>query len=193
MKHYILGFVLLVGVSVVGQTTKHIVKDIYTVDYSEDYEQPIKLTYVVKCPYGDASRDGLDFYKESGYKTSDNADYANNEWDKGHMAPAADFNCDRETVKKTFSYLNCALQHEGLNRGPWKELERFERDLAKVYKVVNVEILVNFTKPIKRVPAGAAIPTSFTKIIKYGNNTIKFTFPNTNVAGQDWGNFIVNN
>ena len=53
-----------------------------------------------------------------------NDDYVNNVWDKGHLAPAAAFNCDRETIKKTFSYLNCALQHEGLNRGPWKELER---------------------------------------------------------------------
>lgn len=177
--------------SLFGQTVKTIKTDIFEVEYSEVLEQPLKLTYKVECPTGDASRSGLDFYGVADVITSNNEDYANNIYDKGHLAPAAAFNCDRETIKKTFSYLNCALQHEGLNRGPWKELERFERDLAKIYPEVTVTIIVNFDENPSRVPGGAAIPISFTKEITFGGRTIKFLFPNQDVAGQDWFNFSI--
>lgn len=188
----LLPFLLLVGShTLFGQELKTIKTEIFEVEYSEELEQPIKLTYVVQCPMGDASRSGLDFRKVEGYHTSDNEDYKDNVWDKGHLAPAAAFNCDREMVKSTFSYLNCALQHEGLNRGPWKELERFERDLAKIYPEVSVLIIVNFDETPERVPGGAAIPTSFTKEITFGERTIKFLFPNQDVAGEDWFNFSI--
>ena len=188
----LLPFLLLVGSHTLsGQELKTIKTEIFEVEYSEELEQPIKLTYIVQCPMGDASRSGLDFRKVEGYHTSDNEDYKDNVWDKGHLAPAAAFNCDREMVKATFSYLNCALQHEGLNRGPWKELERFERDLAKIYPEVSVLIIVNFDETPERVPGGAAIPTSFTKEITFGERTIKFLFPNQDVAGQDWFNFSI--
>ena len=188
----LLPFLLLVGShTLYGQELKTIKTEIFEVEYSEELEQPIKLTYIVQCPMGDASRSGLDFRKVEGYHTSDNEDYKDNVWDKGHLAPAAAFNCDREMVKATFSYLNCALQHEGLNRGPWKELERFERDLAKIYPEVSVLIIVNFDETPERVPGGAAIPTSFTKEITFGERTIKFLFPNQDVAGEDWFNFSI--
>ena len=188
----LLPFLLLVGShTLYGQELKTIKTEIFEVEYSEELEQPIKLTYIVQCPMGDASRSGLDFRKVEGYHTSDNEDYKDNVWDKGHLAPAAAFNCDREMVKSTFSYLNCALQHEGLNRGPWKELERFERDLAKIYPEVSVLIIVNFDETPERVPGGAAIPTSFTKEITFGERTIKFLFPNQDVAGEDWFNFSI--
>ena len=188
----LLPFLLLVGSHTLsGQELKTIKTEIFEVEYSEELEQPLKLTYIVECPMGDASRSGLDFRKIEGYHTSDNEDYKDNVWDKGHLAPAAAFNCDREMVKATFSYLNCALQHEGLNRGPWKELERFERDLAKIYPEVSVLIIVNFDETPERVPGGAAIPTSFTNEITFGERTIKFLFPNQDVAGEDWFNFSI--
>lgn len=186
------GLLLSFGsVTLYGQTVKTIKTDLFEVEYSEELEQPLKLTYMVQCPLGDASRSGLDFRKYDGVETSGNEDYRDNPYDKGHLAPAAAFNCDREMVRSTFSYLNCALQHEGLNRGPWKELERFERNLAKIYPEVQVLIIVNFDENPKRVPGGAAIPKSFIKEINYGDKTIKFNFPNQDVAGQDWFNFII--
>jgi len=191
-KTLLFGLLLLLGSGTLfGQTVKTIKTDIFEVEYSEELEQPLKLTYTVGCPLGDASRSGLDFHKEDGYLTSNNEDYKDNPYDKGHLAPAAAFNCDRETIKKTFSYLNCALQHEGLNRGPWKELERFERNLAKIYPEVTVVIIVNFEETPERVPGGAAIPTSFVKEITFGERTIKFLFPNQDVSGQDWFNFSI--
>ena len=176
--------------SVFGQSRKTIVTNIFTVVYSEDYEQPLKLKYTVLCPTGDHGRNGISWYGSSEVHTSDNNDYKDNVWDRGHLAPAAAFSCDRATIKETFTYLNCALQHEGLNRGPWKELERFERDLAKFFEVV-VIVEVDFADNPKRVPGGAAIPRGFYKTIFFKGHTWKFYFPNADVAGEDWYNFII--
>ena len=175
-----------------GDTPIRIKTDIFTVVYSEAYEQPLQVNYRVFCPSGDADRGGMDFHKVEGVKTSDNYDYIGNPYDKGHLAPAAAFKCDKETLRKTFSYLNCALQHMGLNRGPWKELERFERNLAKVYENIDVVIYVHFENEPEYVKGGALIPSGFTKVISINNERMwKFTFDNIDLAGRDWSDFQV--
>ena len=152
--------------------------DIFTGVYSEVYQQPLWITYQVICSTGSISRDGLDFYVNDSIKTSDDSDYVNNVYDKGHLAPAADFNCNKNELFETFSYLNCALQHEKLNRGVWRYLEAHERELAKTKKVT-VRVDVIFSNNPKKVPGGAAIPDGFKKTI-YVNGIIyeTFYFPN---------------
>ena len=190
IMHTLLVFLFCFGFTLLSAQTKTIVTEIFTVEYSEDLQQPLKLKYTVQCPTGDAKRSGVSWKEAPNVETSNNDDYKDNVWDRGHLAPAAAFNCDRETLKKTFTYLNCALQHEGLNRGPWKELERFERDLAKFFEVV-VVIEVDFDEQPLRVPSGAAIPKGFYKTIFIKGYTWKFYFPNVNVAGEDWSNFKI--
>jgi endonuclease G len=156
----------------------YIKTDIFETMYSETLEQPLWTKYQVLCTEGKASRKGMDFYTVKGYKTSDAKDYEKNEWDKGHMAPAADFNCNKEMLFKTFSYLNCTLQHEKLNRVHWRLLEDYERLLAYTEGPVFVEIRVIFDKDPRRVGAGAAIPSAFKKTIRTKNKTLTFFFKN---------------
>ena len=107
----------------------------------------------------------MDFYKEKSYHTSDNADYVANEWDKGHMAPAAAFGCDINLLKQTFTYLNSALQHQSLNRGPWKELEESERVMRQKADDIQVYIRVDFKPPLKKVSGGATIPSGNSSVL----------------------------
>ena len=137
---------------------------IFDVVYSEKLQQPKWIEYSVLCTNGTISRKGLDFYPVKGIVTSTNEDYENNIYDKGHLAPAADFNCNKENLKQSFSYLNCALQHEKLNRGTWRLLEAHERELAKT-NTVSVQIRMNYSKNSKVLSTGATVPDSFTKII----------------------------
>ena len=189
-------FILLFSLfclSIYGQGVKTITTDIFTVEYSEKYQQPLNISYKVECTDGDVSRLGMSFKTYPGVITSDDADYVDNVWDKGHLAPAADFNCSEDMLKGTFTYLNCALQHEGLNRGPWKELERFERDLAKVYAFVTVEIKVHFEdNPKYWLKTGALVPVGFSKTIICDGEWFEFYFPNKDVAGHDWSEFKTN-
>ena len=153
--------------------------DIYEVIYSEKLESPRWIQYTVLCPNGTASRSGMDFYTNDSVKTSSNEDYVKNEWDKGHMAPAADFNCDKTMLYKTFSYLNCALQNQYLNRGVWRMLEMQEREWAK-QEPTTITIDVVFDKTSYRLPTGATVPSGFLKTIclEKSGKKIKFYFPN---------------
>jgi DNA/RNA endonuclease G (NUC1) len=108
------------------------------------------------------------------------------------MAPAADFNCTKEMLWETFTYMNCALQHQSLNRGVWKHLEARERELAAKHPVVEVTIRVNFDKSPKRVPAGAAIPKGFYKEIKYGNTRECYYFLNTTPTSTNYNDYKCN-
>jgi endonuclease G len=151
--------------------------DVYSVHYSEVYEQPTSISYTVACTETKFSRTGLDFYTCDSIHTSDNNDYANNDYDKGHMAPAADFACDQNKLDGTFSYLNCTLQNSKLNRGVWKSLETHERKLALSSKTA-VSIKIHFSKTSKKLTTGATVPDGFTKVIKSGGITEKYYFPN---------------
>lgn len=172
----LLTFLLFVSICT-GQELQAVDLGIFKVTYSEKLENPVKVSYMVLCPNGTASRAGMEFYTDKKIHTADNNDYINNEWDKGHMAPAADFNCDKEMLYKTFTYLNSALQHQSLNRGIWKQLEIYERELAKKEKV-HVEIDIEFDKEPKKVPGGASIPKGFYKHIHHTSGMSCYYFPN---------------
>jgi DNA/RNA endonuclease G (NUC1) len=154
------------------------------------------LWYTVQCTQGLYSRSGLNFRVVDSIHTSDNADYANNVWDKGHLAPAADFACDSLGLRQTFSYLNCALQHESLNRGPWKGLEDLERQMAE-RGPVNVLVVVEFETSVARqslrtLPTGAQIPTHFSKTIQQQGHSWTYRFPNDgSVKGKPYSSFLV--
>lgn len=118
------------------ETEIYNINGLFDVYYSAELQQPVRVTYNVLCPDGDADRGGLSFRewpKFSAKFTANGADFDDNVWDKGHMAPAADFKCSVTQMKSTFTYLNAALQHKELNRGPWAQLESFERGLKRGY------------------------------------------------------------
>jgi endonuclease G len=108
----------------------------------------------------------MDFYKEPNIKTSDAADYVKNIYDKGHGAPAATFSDNQENLKQTFSYLNCILQDQYLNRGEWRLLEEQERKWDDTENLT-VLIKVIFDNPVKRLPTNAAIPSHLQKHIYF--------------------------
>jgi len=164
--------------------------EIFKIGYSEVLENPLWVEYQVLCPKPGVSRGGMDFYEVDGIHTSDDEDYYKNQWDKGHMAPAAAFNCTKEMLLLTFSYVNSAVQHESLNRGVWNKLEEFERNLANFYEV-RVRIDVIFGDNPKRLPSNAAIPTHFKKTISFDGREEVFIFPNEDTSGTDWTDYHI--
>ena len=167
--------------------------DIFEVCYSTNKQQPLWLSYEVECPTVGFSRKGLNFKKDKQFTglTSDNADYYKNVWDKGHLAPAADFNCSYEKLRATFTFLNCALQHEKLNRGPWKNLEKYERKLSEKY-TVQVKVVLEFDANSLLLETGALVPSYFIKILSYNDIVRVFRFPNNiSTYKQLWQDYEV--
>ena len=141
-------------------------KSIYEVYYSQKLEQPIWLVYKSTNRPTNVNRGSMDFWLEPQIKTSDGKDYEKNVWDKGHIAPAATFSDNMENLKTTFSYLNCALQNQYLNRGEWRLLEEQERKWDdKEFLIVKVSL--DFDKSSIVLPTGATIPKAFTKHIYF--------------------------
>ena len=197
--------------------------DLYEVTYSEDLEQPKIMKYKyglvtpkfkavisntdVKETYGEVSfpepleKINYTWVRPKNIKTSDKKDYANNKYDHGHLVPKRHFVENKANRKYLFSYLNCALMHEDLNKGPWKALENKEFKMAKNNNNVHVEILVNFDQNSKTLETGATVPTSFTKTIYYnvdfmGNlskaSKITYVFPNdSSVKGKSIDDYLV--
>ena len=165
---------------------------LYTVMYSELYQQPLKVEY--KYPirtrmltysavssslnvipayplfgvyYPDVNVITITqkFTVPSGIRTSDDQDYENI-YNKGHVVPVKYFD-DEDTYKYVWSYLNCALIHPELYSGAWGLIEDYEISLSKDSNVnVSVEVVVNFLETsLETVEGGATVPTSFTKTI----------------------------
>ena len=150
---------------------------IFTVIYSETKEQPLTLTYKSSNRPKNVDRGSMNFYTEKNYHTSDNADYYKNVWDKGHLAPAATFSDSMENLRQTFSYLNCALQNQYLNREAWRLLEEAERKWDD-QEELQITIEIEFSDSI--LPTGATIPSRFTKCIEFTKSNVHrcFSFPN---------------
>lgn len=190
-KSIILGLCLLFGIDLTAQFDSIYVVEtpIYLVHYSWTKQQPLRLEYQIDCPDGGVERSG-DFWTDPRFGTSDGYDYRDNQWDKGHLAPAATFSCSEEALRMTFSYLNCVLQHESLNRGVWARLERFERSLAYFYPV-RVVVEVDFDNDCTVLETGATVPKGFWKTVYWADKEAKFYFPNVKTVNASWHDFLI--
>jgi endonuclease G len=139
---------------------------IFNVIYSQQLEQPLELTYRSTNRPTNVNRGSMDFWLEPKIKTSDSKDYEKNVYDKGHLAPAATFSDNMENLKSTFSYLNCALQNQYLNRGEWRLLEEQERKWDDTQNLT-VKVTLSFDKASIVLPTGATVPKAFTKHIYF--------------------------
>ena len=160
----LIGFLLLSLISF-GQDIR-VKNEVFEVLYSQSLEQPLVIKYRSTNRPTNVNRGSMDFYKEPTIKTSDADDYAKNIYDKGHGAPAATFSDNMVNLKQTFSYLNCIMQDQYLNRGEWRLLEE---QIRKWDDTENITVLIKtfFDTPVKRVPTGAAIPSYLQKHIYF--------------------------
>ena len=152
---------------------------VFLVSYNEVLEQPNWVSYTVRDMVKKADRKGIRFRTDPRVHTSDAADYYNNPWDRGHLAPAGSFTDSYSNLYATFSYLNIALQKDRLNRGAWAQLENQVRQWAKTYGPIEVRIELLFTENATVLPTGATIPTAFVKRLYFSDGSTKcFEFLN---------------
>ena len=153
--------------------------NVFTVSYNEQLQQPNWIRYDVRSIVKVADRDGMNFYEVDSIITSDNDDYYNNPWDRGHLAPAGSFTDSYENLYATFSFLNCTLQKDQLNRGEWADLEEEIRDWANEFGTLNVEIILHFGAESTTLDTGATIPDAYTKRVTFPDGSQRcFYFPN---------------
>jgi endonuclease G, mitochondrial len=164
---------------------------VFKVWYNEVFEQPMKLVYSSTNRPKGVDRGSMDFHTEKNIHTSDKNDYYRNIYDKGHLAPAATFSDVYENLYTTFSYLNCALQDQYLNRGEWRLLEEEERKWDDDENLtVTVELI--FSDGHIVLPTGGHVPTRMVKHIFFTKTGLYkcFDFPNEKPS-KGWETFQV--
>lgn len=115
-------------------TLKFIEYPYFILGYSGIYKQPGWVSYelvkndTIVCETCDRN---LNFRSDKGFNFS--GDYKNSGYDRGHLAPSADFRSNSIKYKSTFVYTNCSPQSPSFNRGIWRELEKYVREMIFEY------------------------------------------------------------
>ncbi len=159
----------------------------YTLSYNEEYEIANWVAYELTREevLGEEER-GNDFREDKSVSTGSAKlnDYKGSGYDRGHMAPAADFKWSAEAMSDTFFLSNMAPQDPSFNRGIWGDLEAAVRTMAydngSIY-VVTGPVLTD--GPYKTIgDSEVAVPNYFYKaILDYSEPDIKaigFVLPN---------------
>ena len=161
----------------------------YTLSYNEEYEIANWVAYELTRDevLGTAER-GDDFREDKAVSTGSAKlkDYKGSGYDRGHMAPAADFKWSEEAMSDTFYLSNMAPQDPSFNRGIWGDLESAVRSMAydneSIYVVVGPVLTDGPYETIG--DSNVAVPNYFYKVIlDYTDPEIKaigFIMPNEN-------------
>lgn len=124
-------------------------------------------------------------------KQPSNSDFINSPYDKGHLTPARDFEYSTDALNFTMLYTNIAPQISQMNRGIWKGIENYVRDLGDSYDTIRVVTGVIYDKKPKTIGNCIKVPKYFYKCIDTKNNTISFLCLNDTLESKSISKFIV--
>lgn len=119
------------------------------------------------------------------------ADYSRSGYDRGHLAPAADFDYDRRALSESFFMTNISPQLPAFNRGGWKELEDQVRKWATEYDSLYVVTGPLLEQGLKKIGDNrVSVPKYFYKIILDSRQPevkmIGFLMPNKKITRGPW-------
>lgn len=159
-----------------------------SLSYNEEHEQANWVVHVISKDilYGNVGRTN-DFRLDPLVTTvtADSADYWDSGYDRGHLAPSADFRWSKKALSESYFYSNMSPQLPELNRKIWAKLENLVREW-----VVETDELVVVTGPVlqgrlEKIPQGSedvSIPKLFYKVVMDNvgdeKKAIAFIIPN---------------
>lgn len=145
MKKIIISLFLILGSSLYG---KNIVLDKkeFIIEYSSKYKGPVKVSYTIDKKVNELNlKKRPKFYKDPSLDikiATVPEDFTNTGFDRGHLAPDANFDYDEEVLNKTYSMANITPQYPNVNRKIWASLEELERYTVSQFGSLYVENIV---------------------------------------------------
>ncbi|WP_424951984.1 DNA/RNA non-specific endonuclease [Deinococcus sp.] len=111
------------------------------------------------------------------------SDYQASGYDRGHMAPAADFVAGQTQMTQSFYLSNMIPQNPEMNRGIWAGLEGATRACTKSLGELYVLTGPVFEGRVRTIGQDAvAVPSSLYKIVVSGGEARAFLLPNRTLA-----------
>lgn len=128
-------------------------------------------------------------------------DYTNSGYSRGHLCPSADRNRTSTDNKATFFLTNVVPQTEENNVGPWNDLERDERALARAGRQLYVVAGPLFEGPRRTIGNGVEVPSAVWKVVVVADGAsgavsarakaVAVIMPNTSSTTGDWRQYRV--
>lgn len=141
----------------------------YTLSYAEDFEQPYWIAYELRADHLEKNVKRQDNFREDPLVRTQSAslkDYYKSGYDRGHLAPAADFSWDEKAMSESFYMSNMSPQNPGFNRGIWKKLESQVRNWARQEKQLYVVTGPVLTTGLPDIgPNDVAVPDYYYKVV----------------------------
>ena len=169
----------------------------FSIGYSKKERQAIWVCYILTSDNLDlpkVARSNIFLPDPLVEKPVHPRDYRKTGYDKGHLAPAADFTYSEETMRNSFYMSNISPQVPGCNRGIWKRLEQQVRNWARREERICVITGPIFSPEDKSMKdTGIRIPCAFYKVIldtTPPQKMIGFIIPNETTKKR-LGSFIV--
>jgi len=160
----------------------------YTLAYVEEHEQARWVAYRMVPKNLEKNVDRSDERFEPDPKVSTGSashnDYGGSGYDRGHLAPAADFSGNQKMMHETFFMSNMSPQRPLCNRETWRLLEeqtrRWGEKKKEIYIVSGPVFGSNMTKIGKKNKI--SVPPAYFKIIfsEKEQKAIAFIVPNVN-------------
>jgi len=124
-----------------GQQSEIVRHSVYALGYAEKYEQPAWVAYRLTAVMVSGSNKRQDNFRPDPNVTTGSAvpeDYRNSGYDRGHLAPVADFKASAKWMDETFFMSNMSPQLHEFNAGIWEKLESATRGWARHNKAIYV-------------------------------------------------------
>ena len=175
-----------------GKADRIINREGYAIGYSNQFKQPLWVCYNLTA--GEA--ENKNSYRINDFrsdwrlfgKSADPDDYKGSNFDRGHLAPAADMAWSTKTMSQSFFMSNMSPQHPSFNRGIWKELEEQVRKWAVKFKKIHVISGPVFINPNRKFIGNSrvGVPEYYYKIIYAPEQVqmIGFLMPNKDINGK---------
>ena len=119
----------------------------FALGYDEKHEQAAWVAYKLEAREIRGRAEREDDFRPDPFVTTESAtpsDYSRSGYDRGHLAPAADFKFSKKAMSESFYMSNMSPQKPRFNRGIWKKLEEQVREWVKkdkAYYVVTGPVL----------------------------------------------------
>jgi len=189
MKNLLICLLLLLS-PLYGQVKDTIIiREGYTLCYSEQHEQARWVSYKInkyQLMAGSYKRKN-NFKFDNSIRTGSASpkDYRWSGYDRGHLAPAADMAWSEKTMRESFYMSNMSPQKPRFNRGIWKKLEGQVRDWVRLERILYVITGPILTDSLPTIGMNkVSVPEYFFKAILDNEEpeikTIAFLIPNEN-------------
>ena len=162
---------VLLSYPLLKNTNEFVKHNAYSLAYSEKHEQAFWVQYTLfKSNLELPQVRRTNNFQEDPKISSGSAtlqDYKKSGYDRGHLAPCADFTFSEETMNESFFMSNMSPQNPSFNRGKWKTLEEKTRKLALEHDSILVITgpVLHGTDSIFSIGEGVTIPNYFYKLI----------------------------